>query len=326
MFAISNRISFNSRINTLKFCLKLTPINSNHSNKLRIQLRSINIAGESAVKSSSQYQKPRSPVGYLFALLPVATFCLGTWQIYRLRWKLDLIAKLESIINNDPVDFPDQLDMINDMEYVKVKIQGHIDRLSAPQFIFPRSIIQRDESTNQGSLISKGSGQGLGAQLVLPFVITDKRFDMNPLRILVNFGWITREKMDKINLILKNHKVHLSPQEEFELIGVIRKTEKREPFTAKQEYTQGYWTRRDIEKMSEKLETTPIYLDAFETHPLKLICENGDHEQRQFDVSPIGGQTRINLRNEHLSYIITWYSLTGIFSYLWYKKIFKSRL
>lgn len=271
---------------------------------------------------------------------------MGTWQIYRLRWKLDLIAKLESIINNDPVDFPDQLDMINDMEYVKVKIRGHVDRLSAPQFIFPRSIIQRDESTNQGSLISKGSGQGLGAQLVLPFVITDKRFDMNPLRILVNFGWITREKMDKINLILKNHKVHLSPQEEFELIGVIRKTEKvcsiirfflpavnfflsfiqREPFTAKQEYTQGYWTRRDIEKMSEKLETTPIYLDAFETHPLKLICENGDHEQRQFDVSPIGGQTRINLRNEHLSYIITWYSLTGIFSYLWYKKIFKSRL
>ena len=68
MFAISNRISFNSRINTLKFCLKLTPINSNHSNKLRIQLRSINIAGESAVKSSSQYQKPRSPVGYLFAV------------------------------------------------------------------------------------------------------------------------------------------------------------------------------------------------------------------------------------------------------------------
>ncbi|OTF83019.1 surfeit 1-like protein, partial [Euroglyphus maynei] len=77
----------------------------------------------------------------------------------------------------------------------------------------------------------------------------------------------------------------------------------REPFTPKQEFTQGYWTRRDIEKISEQLQTKPIYLDAFENYPLKLIFENG---QRQFDIGPIGGQTRINLRNEHLSYIITW--------------------
>lgn len=151
---------------------------------------------------------------------------MGTWQIYRLQWKLDLIAKLESIINNDPIDFPDQLDLLDDMEYVKVKVRGYVDRSSAPQFIFPRSIIRRDEATNQGSLLSKGSGQGLGAQLVVPFVITDKRFDTNPMKILVNFGWISREKMDKINQILKNHQINLEPQEEFELIGVIRKTEK----------------------------------------------------------------------------------------------------
>lgn len=95
----------------------------------------------------------------------------------------------------------------------------------------------------------------------------------------------------------------------------------REPFTPKQEFTQGYWTRRDIEKISDQLQTKPIYLDAFENYSLKLLFDND-----QLDISPIGGQTRINLRNEHLSYIITWYSLTGIFSYLWYKKIFKSRL
>lgn len=35
---------------------------------------------------------------------------------------------------------------------------------------------------------------------------------------------------------------------------------------------------------------------------------------------PIGGQTRVSLRNEHLSYIFTWYCLSGATSYLWYKQ------
>lgn len=38
---------------------------------------------------------------------------------------------------------------------------------------------------------------------------------------------------------------------------------------------------------------------------------------------PIGGQTRVTLRNEHLSYLLTWFSLSAITSYLWYRQILK---
>lgn len=38
---------------------------------------------------------------------------------------------------------------------------------------------------------------------------------------------------------------------------------------------------------------------------------------------PIGGQTRVTLRNEHMSYIVTWFSLSAITSYLWYRQIYK---
>lgn len=87
--------------------------------------------------------------------------------------------------------------------------------------------------------------------------------------------------------------------------------------------------------MADKLDTTPIFLDAHGSYPVTLSnCS-------ELEIKPIGSQTRVHLRNEHLSYIITWYvsivistktnlfyrySLTGIFSYLWFMKIFRPRL
>lgn len=40
---------------------------------------------------------------------------------------------------------------------------------------------------------------------------------------------------------------------------------------------------------------------------------------------PIGGQTNVSLRNEHLSYIITWISLSGFSALFWYKLVLKSK-
>lgn len=56
-------------------------------------------------------------------------------------------------------------------------------------------------------------------------------------------------------------------------------------------------------------EADPIFLDA----------------TNDFDVEggPIGGQTRISLRNEHLSYILTWYSLCAFTSFMWYSRFIK---
>lgn len=41
---------------------------------------------------------------------------------------------------------------------------------------------------------------------------------------------------------------------------------------------------------------------------------------------PIGGQTKVTLRNEHLSYILTWFSLSAATAYMWTKKyVFRPR-
>ena len=53
--------------------------------------------------------------------------------------------------------------------------------------------------------------------------------------------------------------------------------------------------------MAEFAGTDPVYLDIIESDPSPDM--------------PIGSQTRVNVRNEHLSYIVTWYGLSAITGY-----------
>ena len=42
-------------------------------------------------------------------VIPVTTFCLGTWQVFRLQWKAGLIEELERKTKEDPVTIPTEL-------------------------------------------------------------------------------------------------------------------------------------------------------------------------------------------------------------------------
>lgn len=68
-----------------------------------------------------------------------------------------------------------------------------------------------------------------------------------------------------------------------------------------------FFACRDFPQMCKLTGADPVFLDA------KSSVKGG----------PIGGQTRITLRNEHVSYIVTWFSLSAITSYLWYRQIFR---
>ena len=42
-------------------------------------------------------------------VIPVTTFGLGTWQVFRLQWKLGLIDELERKTKKNPVTIPTEL-------------------------------------------------------------------------------------------------------------------------------------------------------------------------------------------------------------------------
>ena len=48
---------------------------------------------------------------------------LGSWQLYRLNWKLDLISEIENSLKNDPVE----LSKSDKKNYLRIKTSGQID-------------------------------------------------------------------------------------------------------------------------------------------------------------------------------------------------------
>nr|CAD7395192.1 unnamed protein product [Timema cristinae] len=111
------------------------------------------------------------------------------------------------------------------------------------------------------------------------------------LTILVNRGWVPAK--------MKNPEQRKQGQVEgeVELVGLVRLNETRPPFTPKNNantllYSCILMISRDLEQMAEMVGAAPVYLEATESSSVPG--------------GPIGGQTRISLRNEHMSYIITW--------------------
>lgn len=61
--------------------------------------------------------------------------------------------------------------------------------------------------------------------------------------------------------------------------------------------------------MARFLDTAPIFFDA----DASSTVPDG----------PVAGQTVVHVRNEHVSYILTWYSLSAITAFLWYRRFIK---
>ena len=88
----------------------------------------------------------------LLLIIPIATFGLGTWQIFRLQWKLNLIEKLETKTKKSPIDVPSDIeDRLKELEYSRVRVSGSFDH-SKELHLWPRT--QNKETTRCRNLIS----------------------------------------------------------------------------------------------------------------------------------------------------------------------------
>jgi len=238
--------------------------------------------------------------GYFLLSIPVITFGLGTWQVGRRQWKLDLIKDLEERLHREPIEIPENLDELIKLEYCPIKVRGEF--LYDKEFIIgPRSLIIDGHGANEGkgNLISNSS-TNKGYNIVTPFKLDDR-----DLVILVNRGWLPH----KFKNPEERKKTHVEGT--LELTGINRLTEKRPQFSFKNDPEKSIWNYKDLYQMAEYANTAPIFLDMMESFPGEEM--------------PIGSQTRVNLRNEHLSYIITWFGLSGIIGFYWYRMFILKR-
>uniref|UniRef100_A0A671Q084 SURF1-like protein n=1 Tax=Sinocyclocheilus anshuiensis TaxID=1608454 RepID=A0A671Q084_9TELE len=222
---------------------------------------------------------------WLLLLIPATTFCLGTWQVQLFVKSLPFDFVVET---QKPIPLPVDPMEIKQLEYRRVKVRGHFDH-SKELYVLPRSPVDPEREAREAGRISS-SGES-GANVITPFYCTDLG-----ITILVNRAYVPKDK------IRPETRIKGQVTEDVDLVGVMRLTEQRKPFVPQNNVETNRWHCRDLEAMAKVTGAEEIFIDAVSTIP----------------GGPIGGQTRVTLRNEHMQYVITWYGLCAATSYMWY--------
>jgi surfeit locus 1 family protein len=136
---------------------------------------------------------------------------LGSWQLYRLNWKLDLIAEIENSLKNNPI----QLSKADKKNYLRIKTSGLVD--------FDKQIY----------LYNLNDSGNPGFEVINPIIVDNENF-------LINRGWIPFDKKNQpeINLFDQNN-----------IIGTLKLQSKANSFKPENDVEKNYWftlNRNDI--------------------------------------------------------------------------------
>ncbi|EXJ92061.1 hypothetical protein A1O3_00611 [Capronia epimyces CBS 606.96] len=212
----------------------------------------------------------------LLAVIPFTAFCLGTWQIQRLDWKTKLIAKFEDRLVRPPLPLPPRIDpdAIHEFDYRRVYATGKL-RHDQEMLIGPRTQDGKDGFMVITPLEREGGST-----------------------ILVNRGWISREKKYQ-----QDRDPSALPEGEVTISGLLREPWKKNLFTPNNDPDKGKFYFPDVEEMARVSGAEPVWVEETMT-PDMLV--SFDRESKGI---PIGRAPEVNLRNNHVQYIFTWYSL-----------------
>ena len=211
-------------------------------------------------------------------MIPIIAFGLGTWQVQRLTWKSELIARFEDRLVRDPLPLPGRIDpeSVKDFDYRRVYATGHF-RHDQEMLIGPRMMEGKD-----GYL-----------------VVTPLERDGEGTTVLVNRGWIDKQHKDQ-----KSRPEGL-PQGEVTVEGLLREPWKKNMFTPDNNLAKGEFYFPDVVQMAERTGSQAVWVE--ETMQPDLIV-SWDREAKGV---PIGRPAEVNLRNNHAQYIFTWYALSA---------------
>lgn len=164
------------------------------------------------------------------ALLFAGFAALGTWQVQRLSWKLDLIERVEQRVRAAPVEAPAGPVSAAADEYRHVVLHG--------RFLHAHE-----------TLVQAVTEQGPGWWLVTPLQRADGR------SVLVNRGFVTSE----------SKALAARPDGEVTVTGLLRLTEPRGGFLRRNDPAAGRWFSRDVDAIAAArgiANAAPYFVDA----------------------------------------------------------------
>ncbi|HEX4842103.1 MAG TPA: SURF1 family cytochrome oxidase biogenesis protein [Limnobacter sp.] len=221
--------------------------------------------------------RTRLPAYALAAFLFFAFCALGTWQVQRLEWKLNLIERVEARAFGVPQVLPAQSEwpavQRDTHEYLKVRLQG----VYLPQYT----------SRVQASTVL-GPGH----------------WWLTPLQTSAGLVWVNRGYAPSGEADPLGNQPTGKP---VEVVGLLRITEPGGGFLRSNQPEQGRWFSRDVQAMSARhglAHAAPFFVDAGEPRNL-----NPEMVTFKPQIYPVDGLTIVRFTNNHLMYAITWYAL-----------------
>lgn len=202
---------------------------------------------------------------------------LGTWQLQRMQWKEAQITERVERTTSAPVPLPRGADLAPEeraaIEYRRAVVTG--------TFLHDREMY----------LAARSMRGNPGYQVVTPFRLAEPGSGAG--HVLINRGWIPIDRKDPATrqpgLI----------EGEVAVDGIIRLEGRPGWMVPDNQPEDNIWFWVDLPAMAAYADlagdVAPVYLDAGEAEIPGTY--------------PLGGQTRIQLPNDHLQYALTWYSL-----------------
>lgn len=162
-------------------------------------------------------------------VFPVICTGLGTWQLYRLNWKRNLLADIEEGLKQEPVSL-DSLSEAENHQHRRLKLDGFKVDPMEPIVVGPRSAKSVLGSEPLGSLLIRK--------------ITDKEGES----YLLNDGWIPWKTK------AQDFKPPDLDTEQF----ILDRNERVSSLTKKNQPEQGDWRWKDVDQLAAAMGTRPI--------------------------------------------------------------------
>lgn len=231
----------------------------------------------------------RFPIGLTIAVAIAFAILagLGTWQLKRLAWKQDLLARVAALQAAPAQPLDTVLARVargGDADFTRVKVT--CPGLATAPFV---------------ELYTVRDGQA-GARIISACATADMAYP----GILVDRGFVG-------DTISARPPVDAADRTPFELVGVLRKPAPGNSFTPPN--TPRLWYVRDLTGMAKAL-------DAPTPAPLVLMAETATNpEWKALVPAPIPA----DIPNRHLEYALTWYGLAAALLGVYAAMLFRKR-
>jgi surfeit locus 1 family protein len=231
----------------------------------------------------------RVSLALVAGLMFAGFFALGTWQLFRLQWKLALIERVEQRVDAAPTPAPGI---------------GDWPRLSAEADEYRRVRISGVYLPAASTWTLASLERGIGYWVLTPLCTADGGI------VMINRGFVpagdggwhsqAAPPPAPANACAAARAV---PGAEVTITGLLRVSEKTSSLRSN-EPARNYWYTRDLQTIARARglpAVAPYFIDADAASA--RVAVPGE------SVRPLGGLTVIAFANNHLVYAITWFAL-----------------